>query len=343
MRPSRRPHRPVQPSQLGPMFLSQLQVLQLVGVGYSGQANALLAQGFGASMVLDHLLGQETDPGGKLAVAMALIDGVLPLPVVAWHLEAHGVHPASLAFAQKPSCVRDYLQRMTLWGSFSNWKIFGYQKNWYGPMKLEVDPSLGIFPEGLVLPAWKLDVCRNPFMRDLRLKVMSRTLWVEGCPNLRSIGLDEPAGPVSGELDECPFVCLRQCPSLESLSWLGPLRELCINECGGAYIQAEPLVTRSLVIRNCSHLEALPEIASVQYQMVLHELPKLRSMPRTLRVDGGLWVISCPSLENLPEELEVLGDLILDDLPSLRDLPKSLKVGGTIYVQGCPRPSAKTN
>jgi hypothetical protein len=159
-----------------------------------------------------------------------------------------------------------------------------------------------------------------------------------GCPNLRSIGLEEPGGDGSYGLDECPAVLLEKCPSLESLKYLGPLRRLYLVECGGASIHAEPIIARDLYIRDCPLLEVLPEVASVPNEMVLLRLPRLRTMPKSLHLGGDLQILSCPRLEFLPEDLEVSGNLTLEDLPTLAGLPKNLKVGGTIRVSGCPRP-----
>jgi len=122
------------------------------------------------------------------------------------------------------------------------------------------------------------------------------------------------------------------------LKYLGPLRRLSLVECGGASIQAEPIIARDFVIQDCQHLEVVPEVTSIPNEMVLLRLPKLRSMPKSLHLGGDLRVLSCHRLESLPEDLEVAGDLILEDLPSLRGLPENLKVGGTIRVSGCPRP-----
>ena len=316
----------------------QVTALRVMGVGCQGQAQALLSYGFGASVVLELLLGLEVDPRKKLEVALTLIDGILPLPVVSWMLEGHGIHPASLAFAQDPESVRDYLQQMHLSESFRNWQFSGFQKIAGWTMEVDADCSLRIFPQDLVLPAWKVRICRNPRVRDLGLKMVVSTLSVIGCPNLRSIGLDEPGGDGSYGLDECPAVLIENCPSLETLKYLGPLRRLFLVECGGASIQAEPIIARDFVIRDCQDLEVVPEVASVPNEMVLLRLPRLRSMPKSLHVDGDLRVLSCHRLESLPEDLAVAGDLILEDLPSLRGLPENLKVGGTIRVSGCPRP-----
>ena len=316
----------------------QVTALRVMGVGCQGQAQALLSYGFGASVVLELLLGLEVDPRKKLEVALTLIDGILPLPVVSWILEGHGIHPASLAFAQDPKSVRDYLQRMHLSGSFRNWQISGFQQIAGWSTEVEADDSLGVFPQGLVLPVWKLRINRNPRVRDLALKLVVSTLSVIGCPNLRSIGLDEPGGDGSYGLDECPAVLIEKCPSLESLNNLGPLRRLFLVECGGTSIHGEPIIARDFVIRDCQALEVVPEVASVPNEMVLLRLPRLRTMPRSLHLGGDLRVLSCHRLESLPEDLEVAGDLILEDLPSLRGLPENLKVGGMIRVSGCSRP-----
>jgi hypothetical protein len=319
----------------------QVTALRAARVGCRDLAQALLNQGFGPSVILELLLGLEVDPRRKLEVAVALVDGILPLPVVSWVLEAHGVHPASLAFAQGPAQIRDYLQRMHLSESFRYWQISVFDKHsgWtMNPMEVKADPSLGVLPQGLVLPAWKMHICCNPCVRDLGLKMVVSALVVQGCPRLRSVGLEDPAGPGSYGLDECPAVILEQCPSLESLGWLGPLRALYLIECGGTSIHAQPIIARNLVIRDCAHLEILPEVGSVPNEMVLLRLPRLRIMPKSLLLGGDLRVLSCPRLENLPEDLEVAGDLILEDLPSLSGLPKSLKVGGMVRVSGCPRP-----
>lgn len=329
-------------SQPDPAILDHLLMLRLVGVGFLGQAESLLAQGFGASVVLDHLLGQEVDPRQKLKVALALIDVLMPLPIVAWHLDMHGIHPASLAFAQRASHVKEYLQRLLLRGRFSEWKFSERQRNWRGQVEVEADPSLGTFPQGLVIPEWELCISRNPHVKDLGLKMVVSSLWVEGCPNLRSIVLEEPAKFGSYGLDECPAVILEQCPSLESLKWFGPLREFVLFECGGAFIRGDPINARSVLIRSCPRLEVLPEVASAKDEMILVDLPRLRKIPKGLSLGGDLRVLSCHRLESLPEDLEVPGDLILEDLPSLRGLPKRLNVGGTIRVQGCPRPRTKT-
>jgi len=318
--------------------LLQVTALRMVGVGCRGQAQALLSYGFGASVVLELLLGLEVDPRKKLEVALTLVDGILPLPVVSWTLESHGIHPASLAFSQDPESVRDYLQRMHLSESFRNWQISGFQKIAGWSMEVEADCRLGVFPKGLVLPAWTMRIGRNPRVRDLGLKLVVSALSVVGCPNLRSIGLDEPGGDCSYGLDECPAVLIEKCPSLESLKYLGPLRRLFLIECGGASIQAEPIIARDFVIRDCQHLEVVPEVASVPNEMVLLRLPRLRTMPKSLHLGGDLRILSCHRLESLSEDLEVAGDLILEDLPSLRGLPGGLKVGGTIRVSGCPRP-----
>lgn len=321
--------------------LLQVTALRMVGVGCRGQAQALLSYGFGASVVLELLLGLEVDPRKKLEVAVGFADGILPLPIISWVLEAHGVHPASLAFAQELTPVRDSLQRMFLSESFRGWQISAFDKHsgWpLDPMEVEADPNLAVFPKGLVLPAWKMRIHCNPFVRDLGLKMVVSALLVQGCPGLRSIGLEEPAGPGSYGLDECPAVILGQCPSLESLGWLGPLRALYIVESGGSSIHGEAIIARDLVIRDCPRLEVLPEVRSVPNEMVLLRLPRLRTMPRRLHLGGDLRVHSCHRLESLPEDLEVAGDLILEDLPSLRGLPENLRVGGTIRVSGCPRP-----
>ncbi len=316
-------------------------MLRASGVGCRDQAQALLNHGYGPSTILELLFGLEVDPRKKLQLAVALVDGVLPLPVVSWILEDHGIHPVSLAFAQDQIPVTDYLQRMLLSESFRGWQISEFDKHsgWpLDPMEIEADPNLAVFPHGLVLPAWKLSICRNPCIRELGLRMVVSTLSVIGCPNVRSLGLEEPGGDGSYGLDECPAVLLEKCPSLESLKYLGPLRRLYLIECGGASIHAQPIVARDLYIRDCPLLEVLPEVASVPNEMVLLRLPKLRTMPKSLRLGGDLQILSCHRLEQLPEDLEVSGDLILEDLPSLAGLPKSLKVGGTIRVSGCPRP-----
>lgn len=321
-----------------PEILRHLKALQLVGVDCRGQAQALLGLGFGASLVIDHLLRLETDPRRKLEVAFALADGLLPLINVAWHLEAHGIHPASLAFAQEPALVRDHLQRMLLLGRFRNWLISEGQRfsGWHS--EVEADPSLRFFPEGLVLPAWQFHICRNLNVRNLRLRMVVSTLSVVGCPDLQSIGLEEPAEPGPYGIDECTAILLEQCPSLKSLRSLGPLRMLYISDCGGTFIQAEPIIARSIVIRECLHLEALPEVLSARHELVLDDLPQLQKIPRALRLGGNLEIHSCPRLERLPDDLEVPGDLLLENLPALKGLPNGLKVGGTIRVKGCPRP-----
>lgn len=319
----------------------QVTALRAARVGCRDLAQALLNQGFGPSVILELLLGLEVDPRKKLEVALALIDGILPLPVVSWILEAQGIHPASLAFAQEQTSVRASLQRMFLSESFRGWQISEFDKHSGCPMDprhLEADPNLAVFPKGLVLPTWKLGICRNPCVRDLNLKLVVSSLVVQGCPALRSVGLEEPGGDGSYGLDECPAVLLEKCPSLESLKYLGPLRRLYLAECGGASIQADPIVARDLYIRDCALLEVLPEVASVPNEMVLLRLPRLRTMPRSLHLGGDLQVLSCPRLEHLPEDLVVQGDLILEELPSLIGLPKNLKVGGTIRVRKCPRP-----
>ena len=324
-----------------PEILGHLQTLRLVGVGFRGQAQALLSQGFGASLVLEHLLRAEVDPRRKLEVALALADGIVSLTKVAWHLEAHGIHPASMAFAQEPARVMEYLKQMLLLGTFRDWKISGRQAYRGAHAKVEADASLGGFPQGLVLPAWDLQICRNPRLRDLELRLVVSTLLVVGCPGLRSLGLEEPAEPGPYGIDECTVVYLEQCPSLRSLKGLGPLRWLHIANCGGAYIHADPIFTRTLTVRECEYLEALPDVVSVRHDMLLGGLPRLRKLPTVLHLGGDLTIRACPSLEWLPENLEVPGDLILEDLPSLRGLPTNLKVGGTIRVRGCPRPRAQ--
>jgi hypothetical protein len=319
----------------------QVTALRAARVGCRDLAQALLNQGFGPSVILELLLGLEVDPRRKLESAVALVDGILPLPVVSWALEAHGVHPASLAFAQEPAQIRDYLQRMHLSESFRNWQISASDKHSGWPMDpMEVVPgsNQAVFPKGLVLPDWKMHICCNPCVRDLGLKMVVSALVVQGCPALRSVGLEEPGGDGSYGLDECPAVLLEKCPSLESLKYLGPLRRLYLVECGGASIHAEPIVARGLYIRDCPLLEVLPEVASVPNEMVLLRLPRLRTMPKSLHLGGDLQILSCHRLERLPEDLEVAGDLILEDLPTLAGLPKNLKVGGTIRVSGCPRP-----
>lgn len=316
----------------------QVTALRLAGVGWQDQARALLNSGFGASEVLNLLLGLEVDPRKKLGVALHLADGILPLSIVSWILEAHGIHPASLAFAQNPTLVRESLRRMHLSESFRDWQISEFQNLFGWSMEAKADPSLRDFPQGMVLPSWKMRIGRNPRVRDLGLKMVVSTLSVIGCPNLRSIGLEEPGGDGSYGLDECPAVLLEKCPSLESLKYLGPLRRLYLVECGGASIHAEPIVARDLYIRDCPLLEMLPKVASVPNEMVLFRLPRLRTMPKSLHLGGDLQILSCHRLERLPEDLEVAGDLILEDLPTLAGLPKSLKVGGTIRVSGCPRP-----
>lgn len=321
-----------------PEILRHLQALRLMGVDYREQAQSLLALGFGVSLVIDHLLRLEVDPRRKLEVALALADGLLPLTNVAWHLKEHGIHPASLAFAQEPALVRDYLQRMLLHSSFQKWVISEGQKfsGWHA--EVEADPSLRFFPEGLVLPTWQFHICRNPNVRNLDLRMVVSTLSVVGCPYLRSIGLEEPPEPGPYGLDECAAILLEQCPALKSLKKLGPLRMLYINDCGGTFIQAEPIIAKSIVIRECLRLEALPEVLSARHELILGDLPQFQKLPQALRLGGNLEIHSCPRLERLPENLEVPGDLLLDDLPSLRGLPRGLNVGGTIRVQGCPRP-----
>jgi hypothetical protein len=287
------------------------------------------------------LLGLEVDPRKKLDVAVALAEGVLPLPIVSWFLESHGIHPASLAFAQTPARVREYLQRMQLSECFRDWKISEFRKLSGWSREVEADPGLGVFPRGLVLPLWKLRICGNPRVRNLELKGVVSTLSVTGCPDLRSVSLEEPGGPSSYGLDECPAVLLEQCPSLESLEWLGPLRALFLVKCGGASIHAKPIIARDFVIRECHYLEVLPEVASIPNDMVLLRLPRLRTMPNSLHIGGDLQILSCSWLERLPEDLVVTGDLTLEDLLSLRGLPEGLKVGGTIRVSGCPSPRVK--
>ena len=77
-----------------------------------------------------------------------------------------------------------------------------------------------------------------------------------------------------------------------------------------------PFWSRSeLVLRDCPHLERLPDL------MVVH---------------GNLEITNCPSLARFPRRLEVWGDLTIRNLPRLGRWACRMQLGGRVRKEGAP-------
>jgi hypothetical protein len=311
--------------------------MRAVGMGPGIQARVLLSQGFGASDVLGLLLGLEEDPRKKLEAAVQVADGLIPLSVVCWSLQAHGVHPVSLALAQNPSRVQEFLERMSLTQHFSDWKISG------NTIEITADSALESLPTGLVLPGWNLAIKGCPRLRDLGAELVVETLKLQGCPSLRRLpsGLGNieqnpvqgsTSGGVPSDLKTAMVIHLSHCLTLENLEGLQTANVARFANCGGSSPFAAPFRARIASFRNCPDLERLPEGIRVQESFELDGLPRLRELPSGLVLGRDLVLRNCGRFERLPEGLEIPGDLVLEGLPSLRELPVKLKVGGTIRV-----------
>lgn len=88
----------------------------------------------------------------------------------------------------------------------------------------------------------------------------------------------------------------------------------------------------SLNLRYCpeSVLDNLPENMEIRGNLSLST--KITSLPRGLKIEGGLDLGGCYSLESLPEDLKIGWYLSLVNCFNLESLPQGLKVGKEIYI-----------
>ena len=62
----------------------------------------------------------------------------------------------------------------------------------------------------------------------------------------------------------------------------------------------------------------------------------ITTLPKTLQVDGDLYLNSCTSLKALPNGLRVGWNLDLNGCTSLKMLPDGLEVDGDLYIEDTP-------
>lgn len=321
----------------------EASALRAVGVGPMVQARTLLARGYGSEEVMDVLLTFERNPLKKLDLAVGVAERLIPFLVAAWGLQAHGVHPASLAFAQMPAKVPDYLHRMAMGNGFKGWKLVD------GQIEITGDSEMVSLPPGLLLPFWNVAIRACPRFKDPGARLVTRRLHIQSCPSLKRLpnglgswgqGVPDNSVPVclNQQLDSSMAIRLEQCPVLETIGNLQVVRMLALNQCGGTAPLSDLALASVLWLRDCPNFERLPEELLVLELLYLEGLPRLQALPDGLVVGNDLEIRNCPRFERLPERLEVPGDLTLHDLPTLEGLPADLKVGGTIRIRGCPRP-----
>jgi hypothetical protein len=84
-----------------------------------------------------------------------------------------------------------------------------------------------------------------------------------------------------------------------------------------------------------SDFEELPaSLTRVKGSLILRDCTKLESLPEGLKVGGSLYLEGCTELRSLPEGLEVGRSLYLNDCIRLRRLPFGLKVGHSLWLKG---------